>query len=204
MATFNGWQIVIMPSFPAPAGIAWSKVSAVGIRVSGYTGQQQVYDWQNSWMKASLSMPPMRPALAMQWIGFLSACQGVANVFQFGDPLALAPRGTGSGTPVVDGAGQNGTTLATRGWTPSSAVLLAGDWLQIGYRLYRTVLDVTADAGGRAVLNLATGVKDAPLDGTAITLNSTKGLWRLDSNNPQWSIGGQRMYDIHFDIVEAV
>src|ERR1700722_16370734 len=100
MATFNGWNIIPMPSTPsAPATVEFTAIDTVAVNVSPFTGRQQVQDWQASYLEASVSMPALTPALAPQWIAFLLACRGQANVFQLGDPLAVAPQGSALGTP---------------------------------------------------------------------------------------------------------
>lgn len=55
---------------------------------------------------------------------------------------------------VVDGAGQSGLTLATRGWTPESEALRKGDYLQVGRYFGIVLARVVADAEGRASFTL--------------------------------------------------
>src|SRR5580693_1533588 len=151
MLTFNGWNIIPMPAAPsAPATIDFMAEDTVAVSVSPFTGQQQVQDWQASHLSASVSMPALTHVQAQQWIAFLMSLRGQANVFQLGDPLAVSPQGSGLGAPVVDGAAQRGYAINLRGFTPGAAgVLLPGDWIQIGYRLYRTLVAAAADGTGR-------------------------------------------------------
>ena len=204
--TFNGWNIVTMPAAPAaPASMEFSLVNKVAISLSPFTGQQQVYDWQASYLEASISMPPLTHVQAQAWIAFLMLLRGQANVFQIGDPLAVAPQGTALGAPLVDGNGQMGYQIATRAWTAGAAgVLLAGDWLQIGYRLYRNLTTVTADGSGKAVLNIWPQIRESPADGTALVLNRTQGLFRLAANASKYSITNSRNYGLQFEIMEAI
>jgi hypothetical protein len=140
MLTFNGWNIIPMPATPAaPASVEFTAEDTVAVRISPFTGQQQVQDWGASFLEASVSLPALTHPQAQQWIAFLLALRGQANVFQLGDPLAVSPQGSGAGVPLVDGAGQTGYTINLRGFTASAPnVLLPGDWIQIGYRIYRT------------------------------------------------------------------
>ncbi len=206
MPTFNGWEIITMPATPsAPATVEFTAQDTVAVSISPFTGQQQVQDWQASWLEASVSMPALTHAQAQEWIAFLMAVRGQANVFQLGDPLAVSPRGTHLGTPLVDGANQTGYLLATKGWTPSAVgVLLPGDWIQIGYRIYRTLAIATADGAGKLVLGIWPQLRESPGDGDAITLNNTKGLWRLAANARKWSIVNSRTYGMQFNIREAL
>jgi hypothetical protein len=206
MPTFNGWNIIALPTEPsAPATIDFTMTDIVAVSVSPFTGQQQVQDWQQGWMEASVSMPTLTHALAQTWIAFLMGLRGQANVFQLGDPLAVAPRGTAAGTPLVSGGSQTGYSLVTKGWTPGAlGVLLAGDWLQVGYRIHRTLADVNADGGGNATVSIWPPLREIPADGDAITLTNTRGLWRLKTNARKWSESTARYYGIQFDIREAL
>lgn len=56
----------------------------------------------------------------------------------------LTPFGAGTGTPLVNGAGQTGSTLNTDGWTGSNPVLKAGDIIKIAG--VPGIRDITADA----------------------------------------------------------
>jgi hypothetical protein len=206
MPTFNGWEIISLPTTPAaPATVEFTAQDVVAVSISPFSGQQQTQDWQASYLEASISMPALTHAQAQQWIAFLMSLRGQANVFQFGDPLAAVPRGSALGTPLVDGAGQTGYLVATKGWTASAAgVLLPGDWIQIGYRIYRTLAIATADGAGKLVLSIWPQLRESPADGAAITLTNTKGLWRLMENARKWSITGSRMYGMQFNIREAL
>jgi len=113
-------------------------------------------------------MPPMRDAQARAWFAWLLGLQGVAGVFQIGDPLGAQPLGTGAGAPVVSGAGQTGTVLNTLGWTGANA-LLPGDYLQIGYRLYRNLGIV---GPGAQALSIWPQIRESPLDGAVISVRS--------------------------------
>jgi hypothetical protein len=206
MPTFNGWDIVPVPATPsAPATVEFVADDVIAMSVSPFTGQQQVQDWQASMLAASVSMPALTHPQAQEWIAFLMALRGQANVFQFGDPLAVAPRGSGAGTPLVDGAAQKGYTLALKGWTAGAAgVLLPGDWIQIGYRLYRAIATANADGAGKLVLKIWPQLRESPGDGAAVILTNTRGLFRLQQNARKWSITASRTYGIQFEIVEAL
>ena len=155
----------------------------------------------------SLSYPPMNDATYQPWAAFLLALQGAANIFTFGDPRMTKPQGSGSGTPLVNGAGQTGFTLATRGWTASAnGILLPGDYLQIGYRLYRYVgtSPLNADGSGDASIAIWPNIRESPLDGTAISLNNTQGVWRLKNNVPKVEVSPGGIYLFTFEACEAI
>ena len=87
--------------------------------------------------------------------------------------------GTQGGTPQVNGAGQTGSAISTKGWTASTAVLNAGDIVSFAgvhrinpltrqstgdLRTFVVLANVTSDGSGNATVNIA-GV-----DGDGITL----------------------------------
>jgi hypothetical protein len=205
MATFNGYTIVPVPSVPGSRSVEFTATDAVGAVVSPFTGQQQIQSWQAAWLGATVSMPPMKDSLARAWVAFLLSCNGVQNIFQLGDPMRKAPQGSGAGAPVVNGSDQTGFTLATSGWTPSAAgVLLPGDCLQIGYRLYNNVYPVNADGSGEAIITIWPNLRESPADTTSIVLANTMGIWRLADNARHWSISAMKTYGVQFKIREAI
>ena len=206
MLILNGLDLIAMPTTPsAPATVEYTALDTVAAGVSPFTGQEQIQDWQASYIEASVSMPALTHPQAQEWIAFLMALRGRAKVFQLGDPLAVAPRGSALGVPLVDGAGQTGYALALKGWTPNAAgVLLPGDWIQIGYRAYRTITAANADGTGKLSLEIWPQLRESPNDGDAVNLNNTKGLWRLAENSRKWSIAASRTYGMQFNIREAL
>jgi len=206
-----GWNQVALPvSPPAPASIEWSAQDIVGETVNPFTGQQQTYHWGAAWLEASVMYPPMPDSQVRAWIGFLMGLQGVANVFQMGDPLGKTPRGSALGAPVVAGSNQTGFTLTTTGWVgDQSRVLASGDWIQIGLRLYRMTADAAADHDGNATLAIWPNLRESPNQGSpplidTITTHNTKGLFRLKGNIRKFPVQGDRFYRLQFDIREAI
>src|SRR5262245_35767645 len=116
-----------------PARIFMGARDVVGISESPFTMQQQVQVFTGGGLGLECTLPSQNRAEADPWIAFLLALQGVYGTFRYGDPFKATPRGSAPGTPVVNGAGQVGRSLATSGWTASqSGILLRGDHIQIG------------------------------------------------------------------------
>lgn len=189
-----------MPSWPAPSSIEFTAIDTVAVAESPFTGQQQVQNWNAGRLELSVQMPPLTHAHAQDWIAWLMGLKGAAGVFQVGDPLGTAPRGTGAGTIIVSGAGQSGYTLNVSGGS-GPGVLLPGDWLQIGYRLYRNLGTYN---GGSAALSIWPQIRESPLDSAAIIVRNTQGLFRLKGNQRKWSITEARVYGIQFECREAI
>lgn len=195
-------SLITMPSTPAPQTVDWIQNDIVAAVISPFTGQQQTQDWQSGFLEASISMPPMQRADAQAWFAFISECRGMANTFMFGDPLAVIPLGRG-GSPTVSGANQSGFSLNTAGWTlGTTPALRAGDWLQIGSRLYQNLADINP-ISGTATLKIWPQLRESPADGAPIILNNTQGTFRLKSNVRKVSVTVMRFYGLQFDIREA-
>ena len=183
--------------------------TVVGASVSPFTGQQQVYRHQGQWWEMEVTMPAMKRDEAEQVASFLLKMNGKYGTFLLGDKANTAPRGVGTGTPLVYGANQTGDQLITDGWTVSTAgILKAGDWIQIGAgsasRLHKVLDDVTSDASGIATLNIFPNLRYTPSDDLEITVNSPKGQWRLSTNETNFSIDEASIYGITFACVEAL
>ena len=206
MATFNGFEIITLPTSPgAPRTVEWSTPNIVGVAASPFTGQQQIQNWNAGWLEASLSYPPMAHATFQAWAAFLLQLRGSGNIFQFGDPLGAAPRGSAAGTPLVKGANQTGYSLAMDGFTSSAAgVLLPGDWIQVGYRLYRNLTTVNADGSGNATATIFPALRESPADNASIVTTNAKGVWRMKNNTPHWTVDANRHYSLTFEIREAI
>jgi hypothetical protein len=187
LSTYNSLPCDYLPEVASPSSIEWDEHDVVAQSISPFTGQTQTYDWQSAWWEAQVSFPPMSRFSHDAWSAFLSRLRGPLGVFLIGDPKARVPKGTarvageGSTGPVVDGAGQSGYQVATRGWVANQPMLfLPGDYISIaGIRLYKLTDAASSDATGKAVLSIWPPLRDNPADGTTLTTRNCKGLFRL-------------------------
>lgn len=177
-----------IPGVLQPSSIEWDAQEAVAVSTSPFTGQSQIYDWMASWWEGTLSLPKMDRASADAWSAFVLACRGGANVFQLGDPKAREPKGTALGAGEVIGNGQTGYVLNTTGWKANQpALFLAGDFIQIGYRLYKLTGNASSDASGNATLYIWPNLRDTVSSLTPIASRNCKGLFRLKQTANKWS-----------------
>lgn len=213
--TVFGRTLITLPTFPpAPTTIEYRANNIVGANRSPYTAQRQGYNWKQGWWEWSVNYPPMVEDYAQNWVAFLLQLVGSTNVFQIGDPRKTAPRGSGAGAPYVFGDNPSQTYfLGSAGWTPNAAgVLLPGDYLQVGYRLYRATAQVDADSLGEATIPIWPPIREIPNGGSGsppvydpIVLHNTKGLFELKSNSSDWMQDVDRYYkQIVFEIREAL
>jgi len=187
LETFNGLNIIALPcdqwpNVTHPSSIEIDPQEKVGESDAAFGYQAQVFDFMQSMWQGTVSFPPMNRHCADMWQSFILEARGGVNAFMLGDPKAALPKGQPAGAPVVNGAGQTGYSLLTRGWTPNRYNLLSiGDYLQIGYRLYKVLTPVVSDSSGHATISIWPNLRDQPADGTALVVNHCKGLFRLAS-----------------------
>lgn len=119
---------------------------------------------------------------------------------------AFVRRGSGAGTPLINGVGLTGNSIATDGWTPNAAgVLLEGDLVQIRNQLVMCTADVTANGSGQATLTVMPAIRIAPTDNSAIVTSAPTGIFRVLDPSISWGQGpGIVFSDFQFTAVEDV
>jgi hypothetical protein len=205
IGTFGSQNIIQFPFSPAARSVDWSGTSVVSESSNPFSMVTQTFDWGASMLSCSITLPPLNAIDSNVWSAFLLECRGSVNLFQYGDPLNLTPRGTITGTPVTNGTQVPGYTLNLRGFTPSSlGTLRQGDWIQVGQRLYRNLNVINADGSGHATLSIFPQLRELPADGTTVITSNTIGLFKLKSNQVKWTITELRTTGIQLDIREAI
>ncbi|MFZ0662533.1 MAG: hypothetical protein WAM66_07575 [Acidobacteriaceae bacterium] len=205
----NSVSLIALPTTPALRSMQFSASDAVAIVSSPFTGQTQAQQWPGGDMwSGTAALPPLKAADADAWVAFLMELRGMANAFQLGDPMKATPRGTPAGTPLTDNsvASTNAAmsqALGTKGWTASANnLLLPGDCIQVGYRLYKVLDAVSSDASGKASIAVWPSLREQPADGAAVITSNAVGLWRLANNKRDWSADFTRLTAISFQFRE--
>ena len=198
-----------LPTTPVPSRMVMRAMNSTAISRSPFTFEQQVFEHQGGIWTAEISLPPMERAAAELWISTMLKLRGLNGTFLLLPYAAKVARGSGAGTPLVDGAGQTGLVLNTKGWTASSTgVLLAGDYLQIGTgataRLYKNLTGVDSDAGGLVTLDIWPRLRESPADGATIKITNPEGVFRLASNQVEWDISTAIIYGMGISAMEAI
>lgn len=198
---------ISLPASPTARSITIRQRSVVAVDASSFTLQAQSYAWSGQMWMADVQLPPMTRANAEAWAAALASLNGREGSFLLGDTANTSPRGTATGTPLVNGAGQTGYDLATDGWTPNiTGILRAGDWLQLGSgstaRLYKVMQDANSNGTGQATLTLWPRLRSSPADNAAITVSSPKGRFMLAMDGAEWSIDEAKIYGLSFTAME--
>ena len=191
-----------------PSGIAWTRLtmtprSATARAASPFTGQTTLNRWPGQWWEVMFVSMPLTRTLAGRLAGFGLQLMSGTGTFYFQDPCHTTPDGALGGTPVIDGAGQTGNSVAVRGATASVAGwLLAGDYVQIGTGYHKLTQDADTDGFGKVTLEIFPALRDSPADGDSVITTGAKGVFQL-ADSVDWSLAGIMQRGMTFRAVEA-
>ena len=202
-------NVVTLPIAPALRSVEFKWHDSIAVSPRSFTGQMQRQAWPGAdmWM-GTFTLPPLTIAQADVWEAALLQLRGVQNAFQLGDPRKKTPRGSVAGSPAVDNTQNNGNpamsqALGTKNWAPGAVgVLLAGDYLMAGFRMYRVLDDVTADSSGNAVIPIWPSLREQPTSGLNIATSNCVALLCLAENDRSSSADYTRLTKLSFQFME--
>ncbi len=201
-------------SLPTSIGIAqieFRAANAVAVSRSPFTYSTQVHAYSGQSWQADVTLPSIRRDLAEEWVAWLISLKGQLGTFYLGDPNAVTPRGSARDTDtiLVNGATSSGNTLAIDSAPASqTGYLKAGDYMQVGTgtsrQLFKVLADVDTNSSGQATVDIWPDVRTTIANDAAVTVENTKGIFRLSSNEQGFSINEASFYGISFGAVEAL
>lgn len=201
-------------SLPTSIGIAQIELratNAVAISRSPFTFSTQVHAYTGQSWQADVSLPSIRRDLAEDWVAWLISLKGQLGTFYLGDPNAVTPRGSARDTDtiLVNGATSSGNTLAIDSApVGQTGYLKAGDYIQVGTgtsrQLFKVLADVNTNGSGQATVDIWPDVRTSIANNAAVTVENTKGIFRLASNEQGFSINEASFYGISFGAMEAL
>ncbi len=124
---------------------------------------------------------------ARAWFAALVQLSKLSNTFKL-----MPPGYPGTGTsysganPLVMGAGQLGLTLAADGLTPSTAIALAGDFLEVNGEFKVLTANATSNGSGQVTFAFEPALRAAPADNAAIDVKTPKLTLRLARSIATW------------------
>lgn len=180
--------------------------SAVSVGRSNYSFKTQVQSFSGKMWFAEVTFPAMKREEADKWISFLLKLNGAEGTFLLGDYSRATPKGSVLGSPTVRTGSQTGSSLLTQGWTTSTTnVLKAGDYIQIGQRLYMVLVDASSDSSGYATLDIFPSLRESPANGDTIITSNCVGLFRLANNvNNIYDVNAAFINGLSFSAEEAI
>ncbi|HKD62365.1 MAG TPA: hypothetical protein VKB47_18015 [Terracidiphilus sp.] len=205
----NTYNLVTLPSSPAPSDLGLGMNDAVAVQTSPFTRAEQTQYWPGGdFWDATITLPPLSSAQAAAWRGATAELSGRAYVVQLGDRSQKQPAGAALGIPEINaGSGLNAPmtkVLSTFGWTPNIArILLPGDYLQVGYRLYVVTEVANSASDGTASVSIWPSIRETPAGATPIILNQPVGLFRLAANRRSLQVSKDRLTTLSLSFVEA-
>jgi hypothetical protein len=116
---------------------------------------------------------------------FVTKLRGQAHRFTAPSWARRTVRGTLAGTVLVDGASQAGATLAVKGATIGTT-LLVGDFLGVNGELHLVTANATADGAGKLTAALAWPLRASPADNAAVTYALPSAKFVLTANRQEW------------------
>lgn len=204
-------SILTIPASPNVRSIRFGLQANTQVFQSPLSRVTQTRELPGSLWGGTFTYPPMTRAQAAEWIAFLVRLRGQSGRFYGGDFTSKTPRGVATGTPLVNGGSQTGSTLNTKGWSgPTTGILLAGDYiaydLASGLRqLHMVVVDANSDAGGLAALTIEPPIRESPAADQAIITASPTCVMRLISDDQAaWDVDTAKHHGLAFSGVEEL
>ncbi|MHC1701487.1 MAG: hypothetical protein AB9900_10970 [Humidesulfovibrio sp.] len=192
-----------------PSAFTWHLLPHTQTWTSPLNGSSQTQELPGARWICKLPYRKMREDDWRAFTVFVARLRGAAGRFYLSPLHALPARGVATGTPLVYGAAQTGTSLITDGWTPSTAnILRAGDYFHVATASGRELKLITADANsasdGKATLVFEPPLRASPADNAALEVTAPSCAMRLtgdDQGQFEWS--GVRYGDSSVEMVEA-
>lgn len=195
--------MIELPEDPAPNGVSPSLLDFGIIQRPATGGEVTRVDRKGSRYRLMVTYPLMDWDTARVFVSRLIRAKNEGIRIPY--PLLVAQGAPGS--PVVDGAGQTGTTLLIRGLTPGYAVK-EGYWLSIvdengRHYLHNAGSAVVADGSGDAELLLSEALRWPFADGATINLAKPMVEGFVGGEEWQWVIQLDKMIALQFPLEEA-
>jgi hypothetical protein len=173
--------------------------------LSGYT---QVSAAITQKWEADITLRPMTNLEAGAIRAFLAKLNGMENTFKIYDPDRKLPLGTAKttpGTPLVNGAGQTGTTINVDG-LPLSATnyLVEGDFIEFNGEFKMVVAPVNTNGSGQAAIQFRPAIRNAPADNAPVIVQSAACAMMLSEPKIEWNSDKIKVHTISLSAIEAI
>ena len=162
-------SLATYPVTPAPMEVTVSSFSPTYVSITNSLKRQARSRGAHAWGIEMRYGAMTRATFAPLW-AFLLSREGRSKTFTVSLP-AFTPLGAATGTPLVNGASQAGTALITDGWSNSTLVLKAGDWIQIenDAKVYSVTADATSNGSGQVTISIYPALRRTPPDNAPIS-----------------------------------
>jgi hypothetical protein len=197
-----------MTDFSLPAGVypstvKWGHVANTKTFTSPLNGSTQTLSFPGHRWTTSLQFANLTRAEYQALYAFIVLLRGQGRRALLSNLLFPTPAGTAAGSPVVDGAGQTGSSLATSGWAHSQTVLKAGDFFSVNGELKLIVSDAVSDSSGNATIWFEPVLRQSPPDATALITSYPTARMKLVSDTFTGDASNGRSFSGSADFEEA-
>ncbi len=197
-------MIYTFPSTIIPARTDWQLQSNTQSFTSPLTKTAQTKELPGARWVASMSFSDRNQDNSRDLMAFLVKLRGQAGRFYLYDHGLPTPRGAATGSPLVKGSGQTGTTLAIDGWSGSvTNILKAGDYLEVNGELKIVTEDINSVAG-EATVTFEPPLRAAPSDNAVVTITKAPAIMRLqDDDQAKWGTRGPSLSSFSITAIES-
>lgn len=186
----------------APRLVRWGLTSNTMPFSSPLSGAMQTVEMPGARWRCSFTMENLVEADAALLQALLVQLRGQANRLLLHNFARPTPRGTATGTPLVNGASQTGVSLITDGWTAGITALRTGDFFGVNGELKMVTADAVADGSGNATISFEPPLRSSPADNAAITTNKPLAIFMLSSPDSGWDTQPYRISNVPIDLIE--
>jgi hypothetical protein len=193
------------PSTPAPSAIKIQSYQPTRVSISHNLRRSVRTNGAQRWVVTAdwvgLTRAQFAPIQA-----FVLAQRGQWDTFTAALPAHKLPQGVATGTPLVNGANQQGRSLSTRGWTAGLAgALKAGDFIGISgqTKVYMVTADVNADAFGLASVAIEPALLEVPVGGATLLVRNVPFTLALGADTLESGVAPGSIYNFSLQLVEA-
>jgi len=195
------------PSTPAPSAIKIQSYQPTRVSLSHNLRRSVRTNGAQRWV------------ITADWIGltraqfapiqaFILAQRGQWDTFSAVLPVQKLPQGAASSSSavIVNGANQQGRSLATRGWTANLAgVLKAGDFIGIvgQSKVYMVTSDANADGTGAATLAIEPALIAVPGDSVSVVVRNVPFTLAMGGDTLESAVAPGGIYNFSAQMVEA-
>jgi hypothetical protein len=198
-----------MPTLTFPAikvnSVEWGLRSNTQISRSDLNGAVQTLALPGDTWVGTLTFTNKLDPDARILRAFITSLRGQAGRFYLSPP-GYRRAGIGTGTPLVKGAAQTGSTITTDGWGANqTAAICAGDYFQIGTELKMCTADTNTNGVGEMIISFVPPIRVAPADNAAIVITSPKAIMMLqDAKQARWQVQPTPIYAAAIAVEEAL
>lgn len=194
--------MITLPTDPAPNDAQASMID-FGANLRGALGAATVrVDRPGNRFRAAISYPLMTPSEARVFVSRLLRAK--ASFVRMPWPLLGISQGS-PGSPVVNGAGQAGMSIALRNLTPAYQ-FQEGFWLSLlgggRHYLHNVTSAVTANGSGLATVSIVPALRFPFPDGAAVSVAQPMIDGFVDGQGTEWAVRVDRMVQLGFTLEE--